>query len=75
MSVVPRDTLIVAGHTVALTYDDASREYAALTKPRVVALIIALPVLTFLGSMAALLGGELVAWFYGGMSPTISRVR
>jgi tRNA-modifying protein YgfZ len=30
MSVVPRDTLIVAGHTVALTYDDASREYAAL---------------------------------------------
>jgi folate-binding protein YgfZ len=30
MSVVPRDTLIVAGHTVALTYDDASREYSAL---------------------------------------------
>jgi folate-binding protein YgfZ len=30
MSVVPRDTLVVAGHTVALTYDDTSREYAAL---------------------------------------------
>ncbi|HYV96059.1 MAG TPA: glycine cleavage T C-terminal barrel domain-containing protein [Gemmatimonadaceae bacterium] len=30
MSVLPRETLVVAGHTVALTYDDASREYAAL---------------------------------------------
>jgi phospholipid/cholesterol/gamma-HCH transport system permease protein len=42
-----------------------------LILPRVLALIIALPILSFLGSMAALYGGGLVAWFYGGMSPTI----
>ena len=40
-----------------------------LILPRVIALVIALPILTFLGSMAALIGGELVAWIYGGMSP------
>lgn len=42
-----------------------------LILPRVVALVIALPILTFLGSMSALYGGELVAWLYGGMSPDI----
>ena len=42
-----------------------------LILPRVVALVIALPVLAFLGSMAALLGGGLVSWLYGGMSPMI----
>ncbi len=42
-----------------------------LVLPRVVALIIALPILTFLGSMSALYGAELVAWLYGGMSPDI----
>ena len=42
-----------------------------LILPRVLALVIALPILTFLGSMAALYGGGLVAWFYGGMSPEI----
>jgi phospholipid/cholesterol/gamma-HCH transport system permease protein len=42
-----------------------------LVVPRVIALIIALPILTFLGSMAALYGGGLVAWFYGGMHPDI----
>lgn len=42
-----------------------------LVLPRVLALIIALPILTFLGSMSALYGGELVAWLYGGMSPDI----
>lgn len=42
-----------------------------LILPRIVALICALPILTFIGSMAALYGGGLVAWFYGGMSPTI----
>jgi phospholipid/cholesterol/gamma-HCH transport system permease protein len=42
-----------------------------LILPRVIALVIALPILAFLGSMAALYGGGLVAWFYGGMSPTI----
>ena len=42
-----------------------------LILPRILVLIIALPVLTFLGSMAALYGGGLVAWLYGGMSPDI----
>ena len=42
-----------------------------LILPRVLALIIAMPILTFLGSMAALYGGGLVAWLYGGMSPEI----
>ena len=40
-----------------------------LILPRIIVLIIALPVLTFLGSMAALYGGGLVAWLYGGISP------
>jgi phospholipid/cholesterol/gamma-HCH transport system permease protein len=42
-----------------------------LILPRVLALIVALPILAFLGSMAALYGGGLVAWLYGGMSPAI----
>jgi phospholipid/cholesterol/gamma-HCH transport system permease protein len=42
-----------------------------LILPRILVLIIALPVLTFLGSMAALYGGGLVAWLYGGISPEI----
>jgi len=42
-----------------------------LILPRILALICALPILTFLGSMAALYGGGLVAWVYGGMSPEI----
>jgi phospholipid/cholesterol/gamma-HCH transport system permease protein len=42
-----------------------------LILPRVMALIIALPILAFLGAMAALYGGGLVAWVYGGMSPAI----
>jgi phospholipid/cholesterol/gamma-HCH transport system permease protein len=42
-----------------------------LILPRVIALIVALPILTFIGSMAALYGGGLVAWFYGGMGPAI----
>jgi phospholipid/cholesterol/gamma-HCH transport system permease protein len=48
-----------------------------LVLPRVLALVIALPILTFLGSIAAIIGGELVAWSYGGMSPQIflSRLR
>ena len=43
-----------------------------LILPRVLALIIALPILTFLGSMAALFGGGLVAWLYDGMEPAKS---
>ena len=46
-----------------------------LVLPRVVALVIALPILTFLGSISALYGGELVACFYGGMNPEIFLAR
>jgi phospholipid/cholesterol/gamma-HCH transport system permease protein len=42
-----------------------------LLLPRVIALVCALPALAFFGSIAALLGGGLVEWFYGGMSPVI----
>jgi phospholipid/cholesterol/gamma-HCH transport system permease protein len=42
-----------------------------LVLPRVLALVIALPLLTFLGSMAALYGGGLIAWVYGGVNPDI----
>ncbi len=40
-----------------------------LVLPRIVALVIALPILAFLGALAALLGGGLMAIIYGGMSP------
>jgi phospholipid/cholesterol/gamma-HCH transport system permease protein len=48
-----------------------------LMLPRITALVCALPILTFLGSMSALFGAGLIAWLYGGMSPTIflSRLR
>jgi phospholipid/cholesterol/gamma-HCH transport system permease protein len=46
-----------------------------LLLPRVVALIVALPLLAFLGSLAALYGGGLVAWLYGDMSPEIFTTR
>jgi phospholipid/cholesterol/gamma-HCH transport system permease protein len=42
-----------------------------LLLPRVIALVFALPALAFIGSIAALLGGGLTAWLYGGMSPAI----
>src|SRR5689334_5923698 len=42
-----------------------------LVLPRVLALVVALPILSFFGSMAALYGGGLVAWLYGGMSPEL----
>ena len=42
-----------------------------LILPRIIALVLALPILAFIGSIAALYGGGLVAWFYGGMSPAI----
>jgi phospholipid/cholesterol/gamma-HCH transport system permease protein len=42
-----------------------------LVLPRVLALIIALPALDFIGSMSALYGGGLTAWFYGHMAPEI----
>jgi len=48
-----------------------------LILPRILALIIAVPLLSFIGAMAALYGGGLVAWLYGGINPTvfISRLR
>ncbi|MGH6728261.1 MAG: ABC transporter permease [Pseudolabrys sp.] len=48
-----------------------------LILPRIVALVIAVPILTFLGSMAALYGGGVVCWVYGGIEPPVflSRLR
>jgi phospholipid/cholesterol/gamma-HCH transport system permease protein len=48
-----------------------------LILPRIIALVIAVPILTFLGSMAALYGGGLVSWAYGGIQPPVflSRLR
>ncbi|RXH12043.1 ABC transporter permease [Bradyrhizobium guangzhouense] len=40
-----------------------------LVLPRMLALVLALPILAFLGAMAALYGGGLVAWLYGGVDP------
>lgn len=40
-----------------------------LITPRILALIISLPLLTFVADMAALFGGLLVSWGYGGVSP------
>jgi phospholipid/cholesterol/gamma-HCH transport system permease protein len=40
-----------------------------LILPRLLALIVSLPLLTFLADMAALFGGLCVAWGYGGISP------
>ena len=42
-----------------------------LILPRIIALVVALPILSFIGSMAALYGGGLVAQLYGGMEPSI----
>jgi phospholipid/cholesterol/gamma-HCH transport system permease protein len=42
-----------------------------LILPRVTALVVALPILTFIGSLAGLYGGGVVAEFYGGMAPAI----
>jgi phospholipid/cholesterol/gamma-HCH transport system permease protein len=46
-----------------------------LVLPRIVAIVIAVPLLTFLGSMAALYGAGLVCWLYGGMAPDIFLAR
>jgi phospholipid/cholesterol/gamma-HCH transport system permease protein len=40
-----------------------------LILPRILALLVALPALAFIGGMAALYGGGLVAWLYGGVEP------
>jgi phospholipid/cholesterol/gamma-HCH transport system permease protein len=48
-----------------------------LILPRIIALVIALPMLAFIGSMAALYGGGLIVWLYGHLNPDIylSRLR
>jgi phospholipid/cholesterol/gamma-HCH transport system permease protein len=46
-----------------------------LILPRMLALVIALPILAFLGAMAALYGGGLVAWLYGGVQPEAFLIR
>jgi phospholipid/cholesterol/gamma-HCH transport system permease protein len=46
-----------------------------LVLPRIMALVIAVPLLTFIGSMAALYGAGLVCWLYGGMTPDIFLAR
>lgn len=42
-----------------------------LVVPRLLALIISLPLLTFLSDIAALFGGLVVTWSYGGISPEV----
>lgn len=48
-----------------------------LILPRILAIVIAVPILTLFGSMAALYGGGFVAWLYGGIAPGVflSRLR
>ncbi|HVL71421.1 MAG TPA: ABC transporter permease [Beijerinckiaceae bacterium] len=46
-----------------------------LIVPRLLALIVALPLLTFLSALAALFGGGLTAWFYGDISPDVFLTR
>jgi phospholipid/cholesterol/gamma-HCH transport system permease protein len=45
------------------------RPVDVLIVPRLLALIISLPLLTFVADMAALFGGLLVGWAYGGITP------
>jgi phospholipid/cholesterol/gamma-HCH transport system permease protein len=46
-----------------------------LIVPRILALIICLPMLTFVSSMSGLFGGGLVAWIYGDVSPDVFLAR
>lgn len=48
-----------------------------LIVPRILALVIGLPLLTFISSIAALSGGGVTAWLYGDVSPDVflSRLR
>ncbi len=41
----------------------------ALVTPRILALVLSLPLLTFVADMSALFGGLLVCWIYEGISP------
>jgi phospholipid/cholesterol/gamma-HCH transport system permease protein len=48
-----------------------------LIAPRILALLIGLPLLAFISSIAALSGGGVTAWLYGDVSPDVflSRLR
>jgi phospholipid/cholesterol/gamma-HCH transport system permease protein len=46
-----------------------------LIVPRILALVVAMPILTFIASMSGLLGGGLVAWVYGDVSPDVFLAR
>ncbi|HLX99370.1 MAG TPA: MlaE family lipid ABC transporter permease subunit [Roseiarcus sp.] len=43
--------------------------------PRLVALVIALPVLTFLADLATIGGGLIVSWLYAGLTPAVFLTR
>jgi phospholipid/cholesterol/gamma-HCH transport system permease protein len=45
------------------------RPVGVLIVPRILALVIAMPLLTFIGDMAAIGGGILVSWVYAGITP------
>ncbi len=51
------------------------RPVEVLIVPRILALVISLPLLTFIADMAALFGGLLVAWGYGGINPAAFMAR
>jgi phospholipid/cholesterol/gamma-HCH transport system permease protein len=46
-----------------------------LIVPRIMALVIGLPLLTFISSIAALCGGGVTAWIYGDISPDVFLAR
>ncbi|MBL0404636.1 MlaE family lipid ABC transporter permease subunit [Microvirga aerilata] len=46
-----------------------------LIVPRIMALIIGLPLLTFIASIAALVGGGVTTWIYGDISPDVFLTR
>jgi phospholipid/cholesterol/gamma-HCH transport system permease protein len=46
-----------------------------LIVPRILALVIALPILTFISNIAALLGGGVTAWLYADISPEVFLAR
>ncbi len=46
-----------------------------LIVPRILALVICMPMLTFIASMSGLFGGGLVAWIYGDVSPDVFLTR
>lgn len=44
---------------------------AVLVVPRILALVIGLPILTLIANISALFGGGVVSWVYGGVSPDV----